>query len=99
MLTITGILASHPFHVISVRMMAQFIGHEKYYNSILGAIAEIYQNDGIQGFFAGILPKIIGDITCLILASSTVFIVNKYLIHDKCGRQYSAGVVQVNNNK
>lgn len=94
-LSVTGIVAAHPFHVISLRMMSQFIGKEKFYTSIVASIMEIYRNEGIRGFFSGIIPKLIGDLLCLIVASSTVYVVNKYIVHDKNGRQYSAGFIQV----
>lgn len=94
-LNLTGIIAAHPFHVISLRMMAQFIGREKVYNSVAGSIIEIYRTEGIQGFFAGLVPKLIGDLLCLALTSTTVYLINKYLVKDKNGRQYSAGFTQV----
>ncbi|KAH8415725.1 hypothetical protein KR222_010794 [Zaprionus bogoriensis] len=93
-LTVSGIVVSHPFHVISLRMMAQFVGRETLYNSILGSIAEIWHNEGIVGFFAGLIPKLLCDVACLVLSSSSVFIVNKYLIKDKVARQYNAGFTQ-----
>ncbi|KAH8301945.1 hypothetical protein KR044_001243 [Drosophila immigrans] len=90
-LTVSGIVVSHPFHVISLRMMAQFVGRETLYNSILGSVAEIWKNEGILGFFAGLIPKLLSDVACLVLSSSTVFVLNKYLIKDKVARQYNAG--------
>ncbi|XP_037815185.1 mitochondrial carrier homolog 2 [Lucilia sericata] len=93
-LSVSGIVISQPFHVISVRMMAQFIGRETIYKSIMGSIAEIYRTEGIMGFFAGLVPKILCDVACLVLTSSTVFLLNKYVIKDKVGRQYSAGFTQ-----
>ncbi|KAH8274983.1 hypothetical protein KR018_005141 [Drosophila ironensis] len=93
-LTVSGIVASQPFHVISVRMMAQFVGRESLYTSVVGSVAEIWRNDGIAGFFAGIVPKLLCDVACLVLTSSTVYILNKYVIKDKLGRQYNAGFMQ-----
>lgn len=94
-LSVSGIIISHPFHVISVRMMAQFIGRETLYKSIFGSIAEIYKTDGILGFFSGLIPKLLCDVACLVLTSSTVFLINKYAVRDKLGRQYTAGFTQV----
>ncbi|KNC34673.1 hypothetical protein FF38_09124 [Lucilia cuprina] len=93
-LSVSGIVISQPFHVISVRMMAQFIGRETIYKSIMGSMAEIYRTEGLMGFFAGLVPKILCDVACLVLTSSTVFLLNKYVIKDKVGRQYSAGFTQ-----
>ncbi|EDV99061.1 mitochondrial carrier homolog 2 [Drosophila grimshawi] len=93
-LTVSGIVVSHPFHVMSLRMMAQFVGRERLYNSMLGSIVEIWKTEGISGFFSGLIPKLLCDVTCLVLSSSTVFILNKYLIKDKVTRQYNAGFAQ-----
>lgn len=38
--------------VMSIRMMAQFAGHETIYNGMWGSMQEIYQNEGVMGFFA-----------------------------------------------
>ncbi|KAH8234934.1 hypothetical protein KR032_005864 [Drosophila birchii] len=92
--TVTGIVASHPFHVISLRMMAQFVGRESLYTSIVGSVAEIWKTEGIGGFFAGLVPKLLCDVACLVLTSSTVYILNKYVIKDPLGRQYNAGFTQ-----
>jgi len=32
--------------------MAQFIGHETFYDTMHSSIAEIYSQDGVLGFFA-----------------------------------------------
>ncbi|KAH8371072.1 hypothetical protein KR093_006088 [Drosophila rubida] len=93
-LSVSGIVVSHPFHVISLRMMAQFVGRETLYNSILGSVAEIWNNEGILGFFAGLIPKLLCDVACLVLSSSTVFVLNKYLIKDKVARRYNAGFTE-----
>ncbi|XP_054735238.1 mitochondrial carrier homolog 2 [Anastrepha obliqua] len=93
-LSVSGIIVSQPFHVISLRMMAQFIGREKLYSSIFGSIKEIYKTEGVLGFFAGLVPKLLCDVVCLVLTSTTVFVLNKYAIKDKIGRQYNAGFVQ-----
>ncbi|XP_022226701.1 mitochondrial carrier homolog 2 [Drosophila obscura] len=92
--TVSGIVASHPFHVISVRMMAQFIGRETLYRSIAGSIVEIWKTEGIGGFFAGLVPKLLADVACLVLSSSTIYIINKYCIKDKLARQYNGAMMQ-----
>lgn len=44
-----GAVISSPFHVISIRMMAQFVGRETKYTSIFGSIVQIYKDEGILG--------------------------------------------------
>lgn len=91
---VSGILITQPFHVISLRMMAQFVGRENVYTSICGSIVEIYKNDGIFGFFSGVIAKILCDLACLGLTSSTVYLVNRFLIRDKDSRQYFSSFSQ-----
>lgn len=60
-------LIVHPFHVISTRNMAQFIGKENVYKGLWPSAKEIYQCEGLKGFYAGIIPALIGQvISCLI---------------------------------
>lgn len=94
-LTASCIVVTQPFHVISIRMMAQFVGRETLYKSLLGSMAEIYRHEGILGFFSGLMPKLLCDLACVVLSSSTVYLLNKYVIKDKLGRQYSAAFTQV----
>ncbi|XP_055378790.1 mitochondrial carrier homolog 2 [Condylostylus longicornis] len=90
----SGIIVTHPFHVISLRMMATFIGRETTYRSLIGSIVEVYKNDGIFGFFNGIIPKLLCDLACLVLTSTTVYLFNKHFIQDQDGRQYFASFTQ-----
>lgn len=48
-----GILISHPFYVMMVRCMAQFVGGETKYSSwnIFQNTFEIYHSEGVKGFF------------------------------------------------
>ncbi|XP_075158028.1 mitochondrial carrier homolog 2-like [Haematobia irritans] len=94
LVSVLGIIVSHLFRVISARMMAQFIGRESLYKSILGSIAEIYKHEGIAGFFSGILPKILYEVSCVVLTSPTVFLLSKYLIKDKLIIKFAAGITQ-----
>ncbi len=63
-------LTVHPFHVISVRTMAQFVGKETTYSGVVGSIKEIYRTEGMAGFYAGIVPALLGHVcTCIIHSS------------------------------
>lgn len=45
----TSAIIYSPFHVISVRMMAQFVGKETKYDSIFGSVVQIWKDEGIFG--------------------------------------------------
>lgn len=61
------------FRVISMRMMAQFIGRENKYKSVLGSILQIYKDEGFLGFFVGLGPRLTFDLTCIIVASTATY--------------------------
>lgn len=88
------VVISHPFQVISIRMMAQFVGRETIYHSIWSSIKEIVRQDGIFGFFSGLIPKLLCDLTCIALASTTCYIVNKYYISEPGNRTLFGGFIQ-----
>ncbi|XP_059615176.1 mitochondrial carrier homolog 2 [Phlebotomus argentipes] len=80
------ILIAQPFQVISIRMMAQFVGQETVYSSIWAATKEIYREHGLTGFFSGIVPRLVGDICCVVLASTTAYLVKKHFLTEKESR-------------
>jgi len=101
----SALVISHPFYVISVRMMVQFVGKETIYSGLRASIREIWDNEGIAGFFSGIIPRLIGEILSLWLYRGACFLVRRYAIDSEVSRrkevqvytnglfQYAAGVV------
>ncbi|XP_049635691.1 mitochondrial carrier homolog 2 isoform X1 [Suncus etruscus] len=73
-------LITHPFHVIALRSMVQFIGRESKYCGLYDSIITIYQEEGILGFFAGLVPRLLGDIISLWLCNSLAYLVNTYAL-------------------
>lgn len=90
-----GAIISSPFHVISIRMMAQFIGRETKYTSIFGSIVQIYKDEGILGFFSGTIPRLLFDVTCVVIASTATYMVGRHFIREKEGRAYFASLSSV----
>ncbi|XP_052892344.1 mitochondrial carrier homolog 2 [Anopheles moucheti] len=82
-----GVVISHPFHVISIRMMAQFIGREQVYNGLFGSIKEIWRHEGIAGFFSGIIPRLLMEFWCMTITSGITYLFAKYIGANKtvCG--------------
>ncbi|XP_066255989.1 mitochondrial carrier homolog 2-like [Euwallacea similis] len=75
-----AIVISQPFHVITIRMMAQFVGKETKYMGIFGSVKEIYRQNGILGFFSGLVPRLLGDVLSLLLAGGLTYTINRYLV-------------------
>ncbi|NWQ68298.1 MTCH2 protein, partial [Neopipo cinnamomea] len=102
-------LITHPFHVITLRCMVQFIGRETKYRYGLGvsggtgdpgippqlillfpsfpsgtlsAFTTIYREEGILGFFAGLIPRLLGDILSLWLCNMLAYLINTYALEN-----------------
>jgi len=91
-----GSMFSYPFHVISVRMMVQFIGKETYYTNIYTSIKEIYQ-EGVMGFFSGFVPNLIGELFALWMLRTLNYLAMNYLVSQELSqleevRSYSQGI-------
>ena len=64
----------HPFNVIVVRTIAQHVGKESIYSGLWSSIREIYNEEGLSGFYAGLVPAVLGHaFSCLIYSSMWIF--------------------------
>ncbi|XP_041350883.1 mitochondrial carrier homolog 2-like [Gigantopelta aegis] len=74
-----GIVVSHPFHgeLLIIRY------------SVFSSISEIYRNDGVLGFFSGIVPRIVGEIITVWISNFLAQLMNKYLVEDKEMKSYT----------
>ncbi|XP_018320984.1 mitochondrial carrier homolog 2 [Agrilus planipennis] len=89
----TAIIVSHPFHVISIRMMAQFVGQETKYNGLFTSIVEVYRENGIGGFFSGLIPRVLGDALSIVLAHVLSYLVNTYVFDEKDLHMYTTATM------
>ncbi|XP_003738993.1 mitochondrial carrier homolog 2 [Galendromus occidentalis] len=85
-----AITVAQPFRVITIRMMAEFVGRETKYNSVLGSFVEIYREEGLSGLWSGLVPRIYGEILRIWLAATTAFFINTYIVEDPTVRSYIA---------
>lgn len=88
-----GIIVSHPLDVISLRMMAQFVGGETKYCGLIQSVIEIYKENGISGYFAGLMPRLIANAATLAIVSSSTYIINKYIITDREMKNFTASTM------
>ncbi|KAK7912953.1 hypothetical protein WMY93_013164 [Mugilogobius chulae] len=75
-------IVTHPFHVITLRCMVQFIGRETKYSGIFDSVITIYREEGILGFFAGLIPRLLGDVFSLWICNMLAHFINTYAIDD-----------------
>ncbi|MBN3303731.1 MTCH2 protein, partial [Amia calva] len=73
-------IVTHPFHVITLRCMVQFIGRETKYSGVFDSMVTIYKEEGILGFFAGLIPRLLGDIFSLWICNMLAHLINTYAI-------------------
>ncbi|KAL2103254.1 hypothetical protein ACEWY4_000122 [Coilia grayii] len=75
-------IATHPFHVISVRCMAQFVGREVKYRGVFSSIVKIFQEEGLSGFFVGLVPHVLGEVIFLWCCNLLAHFINTYAVDD-----------------
>ncbi|BES87432.1 Mitochondrial carrier [Nesidiocoris tenuis] len=92
------VAVSQPFIVISNRMMAQFIGGEETYSGIFASIVEIFREQGLRGFYSGVMPRWIGDLVYTLTSSLVIYSLNNYVIADKELRSFTSPAVQYATN-
>ncbi|XP_044530286.1 mitochondrial carrier homolog 1 [Gracilinanus agilis] len=73
---------SHPLHVISMRCMVQFVGREVKYSGVLSSIGKIFKEEGLLGFFVGLIPHLLGDVVFLWGCNLLAHFINVYLVDD-----------------
>jgi len=74
-----AIIVSYPLNVLAIRSMAQFISREDAYESLIGGILEIKDEEGWKGFFAGLIPKLVGVVLGIALIETTSFCLRKQI--------------------
>lgn len=62
--------------------------------SLRQSFGEILQNEGWFGLWAGFVPKLLCELSCLVVSSTTIYLVNKYIICNKNKRQSMGGFIQ-----
>ncbi|XP_059480913.1 mitochondrial carrier homolog 2-like isoform X2 [Neocloeon triangulifer] len=78
-----AIIVSQPFQVAAFRAMAQFVGRETKYQGTVGAVVSVYRESGICGFWSGLTPRLVGEISAITVSSSLIFLVRSYLSQDR----------------
>ncbi|XP_035016291.1 mitochondrial carrier homolog 1 isoform X3 [Hippoglossus stenolepis] len=75
-------VATHPFHVMSVRCMAQFVGREVKYSGMISCITNIFKEEGVAGFYVGLIPHMLGEVLFLWCCNLLSHLINTYAVDD-----------------
>lgn len=87
-----AVLASQPFYVMALRCVAQFVGGETKYSSfnVFANAGVIYSEEGIQGFFAGLVPRLCLEVST-VLAFNALVESGRWLTGHSDGRNKGEG--------
>ncbi|XP_005942792.1 mitochondrial carrier homolog 1 isoform X3 [Haplochromis burtoni] len=75
-------VATHPFHVMSVRCMAQFVGREVKYGGMLSCMVKIFKEEGVAGFYVGLIPHVLGEVLFLWCCNLLAHFINTYAVDE-----------------
>ncbi|XP_044068791.1 mitochondrial carrier homolog 1-like isoform X4 [Siniperca chuatsi] len=75
-------VATHPFHVMSVRCMAQFVGREVKYGGMFSCIIKIFKEEGVAGFYVGLVPHVLGEVLFLWCCNLLAHFINTYAVDE-----------------
>ncbi|XP_071331197.1 mitochondrial carrier homolog 1-like isoform X1 [Trachinotus anak] len=75
-------VATHPFHVMSVRCMAQFVGREIKYSGMFSCITRIFKEEGVSGFYVGLIPHVLGEVLFLWCCNLLAHFINTYAVDE-----------------
>ncbi|EDX02344.1 mitochondrial carrier homolog 2 [Drosophila yakuba] len=91
----TAVAISHPFYVVMVRQIAQFVGRERVYEGLLGSLMAVAQQQGCAGLFAGMVPRLLGEWSVLVVTSALSHLCRRLLPMSHTQQQYNAVVIQM----
>ncbi|XP_039500119.1 mitochondrial carrier homolog 2 [Drosophila santomea] len=91
----TAVAISHPFYVVMVRQIAQFVGRERVYEGLLGSLMTVVQQQGCAGLFAGMVPRLLGEWSVLVVTSVLSHLCRRLLPMSHTQQQYNAVVIQM----
>lgn len=66
-----------------------------FYRGVFTAVGIIYREQGIKGFFCGLIPRLLCDLTALWLGKTLAHIINNYLLEDRDLKQYVSASMNV----
>jgi len=90
----TCVVITQPLHVMALRAIAEFVGSENKYSGGLtlglynGAV-NILQENGILGFWSGLVPRALGEAGVITVTAGLSFLVNEFMIKDKDMKQWT----------
>lgn len=89
---------THPvnrLHFCANSNVQQFNVFFSFDSGVFSSVVVIYKEEGILGFFAGLVPRVFCDIAALWLSNAIVHVINNYVIEDRDIKTYVTASVKV----
>ena len=64
-------------------------------SGVLSSLRAIYEQNGLLGFFSGLVPRLLGDLLSALLVASLTYVVNNYVVEDKELKTYTGSTMAV----
>ena len=64
-------------------------------SGLVQSIIEIYKENGLSGYFAGLVPRLIANAATLVIVSSSTYAINKFIITDREMKSFTASTMAV----
>lgn len=75
-----AVVVAYPFHSVMVRQMAAAVSHDAVFRGNMFSVAkEIFDTEGLPGFFQGVSVAIVGDLLALWGTSIIAYALNRYV--------------------
>lgn len=91
----TSVALTHPFYVVMVRQIAQFVGRESVYESLWGSLMSLVASDGVAGLYAGVVPRFLGEWAILAGTSAVSYLCRRLVPMSFNQQQYNAVIIQM----
>ncbi|KAG8002954.1 Mitochondrial carrier-like protein 1 [Nibea albiflora] len=69
-------------YVMSLRCMAQFVGREVTYSGMFSCIVKIFKEEGVAGFYSGLIPHVVGEVLFLWCCNLLAHFINTYAVDE-----------------
>lgn len=65
------------------------------HRGVFSALWTIVREEGILGLFSGLLPRLLSDILVYTFATTGVYVIHQYIVHDRDIKKYIDTLVHV----
>ncbi|KAH8238570.1 hypothetical protein KR032_010172, partial [Drosophila birchii] len=91
----TSVALTHPFYVLMVRQVAQFVGRETVYEGLWRSLMNILEADGVAGLYAGVVPLFLGEWAIMAGTNAASHLFHRLVPMNFDQQQYNGVIIQM----